>query len=121
MTVAARRGLFDEGEMDRVLTSGGGVGGGIAGGNHQGDFVNPGGQHFFDDDFQGRFLGAVVIDQRLQRQRPLSPRPAAVMIALRMSIGGSLHRCLRLSVCRTAARSTSGIPRCAHGDPVALS
>ena len=73
MTVAARRGLFDEGEMDRVLTSGGGVGGGIAGGNHQGDFVNPGGQHFFDDDFQGRFLGAVVIDQRLQRQRPLSP------------------------------------------------
>src|SRR5205823_5395229 len=72
VAVAAWLGLFDERQVAGVLAGGGRVGTRVAGGDDQGDLVDAGGEDFLDDDFEGRLLRAVAIDQRLQRQRALS-------------------------------------------------
>jgi hypothetical protein len=43
----------------------------IARTNHRANFVDSSAQNFFDDDGEGRFLCAVTIDERLQREGSL--------------------------------------------------
>ena len=71
MPVAQRFGLLDELKPLCVAARGGAVSGLIAGMNDDADVIHAGEQHLLDENPQRGLGNAIVIDQRLERERPL--------------------------------------------------
>src|SRR6516165_4601775 len=71
MAIAARLVLFDEMNPVRIFASRLSIRLMISPTDDNSDFLGAGSNHFFENDLQGGFFGAVAIDQGLQRERPL--------------------------------------------------
>ena len=65
VSVAERGGLFDELEFALPIAGGGGIAALVAGADDEANLVDAGAAGFFENDAQGRFGGAIAIDQGL--------------------------------------------------------
>src|SRR6266516_3619422 len=71
VAVAERLELFDEMQAAVMLAGGGAVGGLIAGVNDDANFLDAGGEDFFNDDGQSGFGDAVAVHEALERKSAL--------------------------------------------------
>ena len=71
VAVAARLALFDALQAAGMGARGLAVGGFVAGADDHGQRFDPRGQRLLDDDLERRFLHAIAVHQRMQRERAL--------------------------------------------------
>ena len=114
VAVAKRRGLLDKLQARGVCAGSGREGLLITGANHHADLLDAGVQDFLDDDGQRGLRLAVMVHERLQRQRAL-PAPGGSDDGFAEVHNSSMRRCAAAARLRRLRRMEEKSER--HGGP----